>query len=203
MGNAIGKIVDSLLEVVKKNYKRPKLWIVVGIIFFLFVLLIPYIDSNIFYYSRMEKRIAILEQVMALDKETIDSNQAYADEYQSILNEIQQQREYSINSLMNRFINFLNNFIGNRSGEGNKVVKFFTGALLGIIVIICIPFMNTFAKRSDKVLAFIMLLIITLVFGWISSIIPTFIHPMVNYIGIPLLQIVILIAILVKSNTKG
>lgn len=203
MGNAIGKIVDSLLEVVKKNYKRPKLWIVVGIIFFLFVLLIPYIDSNIFYYSRMEKRIAILEQVMALDKETIDSNQAYADEYQSILNEIQQQREYSINSLMNRFINFLNNFIGNRSGEGNKVVKFFTGALLGIIVIICIPFMNTFAKRSDKVLAFIMLLIITLVFGWISSIIPTFIHPMVNYIGIPLLQIVILIAILVKSNKKG
>lgn len=203
MGNVLGKIVDSILEVIKKNYKRPKLWIAIGIIFFLFVLLIPYIDSNVFYYSRMEKRIAILEKVMALDKETIGSNQAYAEEYQSILNEIQQQREYSINSLMNKFINFINTFVGNKSEEGNKVVKFFTGAFLGIIVIVCIPFMNTFGKRSEKVLAFIMLLIITLVLGWISSIIPTFINPMVNYIGVPLLQIVILIAILVKSNKKG
>ena len=52
----------------------------------------------------MEKRINVLEKVMALDEEKINSNQAYIDEYQRILQEMEQQGERSINSLMNKFI---------------------------------------------------------------------------------------------------
>ena len=53
---------EELLEGFKKNYKRPKMWICIGIIAFCFVLLFPYIDSNFFYFSRMEKRIDILDR---------------------------------------------------------------------------------------------------------------------------------------------
>lgn len=69
MGNAVGKIIDELLVLFKKNYKRPRLWIALGLIMFCFILLFPYIDSNFLYFSRMEKRIEIFEKVMELDQE--------------------------------------------------------------------------------------------------------------------------------------
>lgn len=102
MGDAIGKIIEELVELFKRNYRRPRLWLFIAIILFITVLIIPYIDSNFFYFSRMEKRINVLEKVMALDEEKINSNQAYIDEYQRILQEMEQQGERSINSLMLR-----------------------------------------------------------------------------------------------------
>lgn len=41
----------------------------------------------------MKKRIGILEKVMTLDQEVINSNLAYVNEYESILQEIEQQSE--------------------------------------------------------------------------------------------------------------
>lgn len=72
MSNTVGKLIEELLEGFKKNYKRPRLWICLGLIIFCFVLLFPYIDSNFLYFSRMEKRISILERVMELDQEKIN-----------------------------------------------------------------------------------------------------------------------------------
>lgn len=89
MGDAIGKIIEELVELFKRNYRRPRLWLFIAIVLFITVLIIPYIDSNFFYFSRMEKRINVLEKVMALDEEKINSNQAYIDEYQRILQEME------------------------------------------------------------------------------------------------------------------
>ena len=168
--------------------------------YFCFVLLFPYIDSNFLYFSRMEKRISILERVMELDQEKINSNQAYQNEYQSILKEMEQQSERTINSVMNRVSNYINNLMETGKEQGNRWVKFFTGAIWFIIVMVCIPFMNTFKKRSDKVLAFVLMIIISFLAGWIFSIIPIIVTPMFNYIGIPIMQIILLIAIVNKSK---
>jgi len=200
MSNTVGKLIEELLEVFKKNYKRPRLWICLGLIIFCFVLLFPYIDSNFLYFSRMEKRISILERVMELDQEKINSNQAYQNEYQSILKELEQQSERTINSVMNRVSNYINNLMETGKEQGNRWVKFFTGAIWFIIVTVCIPFMNTFKKRSDKVLAFVLMIIISFLAGWIFSIIPIIVTPMFNYIGIPIMQIILLIAIVNKSK---
>ena len=62
--------------------------------------------------------------------------------------------------------------------------------------------MNTFKKRSDKLIAFVLLLIMSGIIGWVFSMVPVIISPMVNYIGVPLLQIILLIIIVVKSNKK-
>lgn len=202
MGSAIGKLVEELLAVFKKNYNRPRLWICLGILVFCFALLLPYIDSNFFYFSRMEKRINILEKVMALDEIKINSNQAYMDEYQNILQEIEQQNDRSINSVMNKISNYISNIVALGKEQGNSWIKFFTGAVWAIIVTLCVPFMNTFKKRSDKLLAFILMLIISIVMGWFFSIIPIIITPLFNYIGIPVLQIIFLFVIVSKSNKK-
>lgn len=200
MSNTVGKLIEELLEVFKKNYKRPRLWICLGLIIFCFVLLFPYIDSNFLYFSRMEKRISILERVMELDQEKINSNPAYQNEYQSILKEMEQQSERTINSVMNRMSNYINNLMETGKEQGNRWIKFFTGAIWFIIVTVCIPFMNTFKKRSDKVLAFVLMLIISFLVGWIFSIIPIIVTPMFNYIGIPIMQIILLIVIVNKSK---
>ena len=137
---------------------------------------------------------------MALDQEKINSNQAYIDEYQGILQEMEQQREYSINSLMNKFIIQINYITSLGKGEGNRIIKFFSGAFWLLLLTICIPFMNTFKRKSDKLIAFVLLLILSVIIGWIFSIVPVIISPMVNYIGIPLLQIIVVIIVAVKSN---
>lgn len=203
MGSAIGKIVEELLAIFKKNYKKPRLWICLGIIVFCVVLLFPYIDSNFFYFSRMEKRIDILKKVMELDETKINSNPAYMNEYQSILQEIEQQSDRSINSVMNKTSNYINHIVAIGKGQGNSWIKFFTGAIWAIIVTIWVPFMNTFKKRSDKFLAFVLMLIISMVMGWFFSIIPIIITPLFNYIGIPVLQIIVVIIVLSKSNNKN
>ena len=202
MSDALGKIIEELVELFKRNYKKPRLWITLTVLFVVLVLLIPYIDSNFFYFSRMEKRIAILEQVMELDQELIESNQVYANEYKNILMEIEQQNERSINSLMNKMINEIEKFTLLERDDGSRMVKFITGAIWALIIMICVPFMNTFKKKSDKVLAFIIMLLVSVLLGWVSSIIPTIISPMVNYIGVPLIQIIILICCMIKSDNK-
>ena len=202
MGDAIGKIIEELVELFKRNYKRPKLWFSIAIILFIVVLLIPYIDSIFFYFSRREKIINVLCKIMALDQDTINSNQAYIDEYQRILLEMEQQSERSINSLMNKFINQVNYLTSIGKGEGNIAIKFFTGAFWLLLITACIPFMNTFKKRSDKLIAFVLLLIMSGILGWLFSLVPVIISPMVNYIGVPLIQIIVVIIIAVKSNKK-
>ena len=202
MGNAIGKIVDELLAILKNNYKKPRLWICIGVIVFCIVLFFPYIDSNFFYFSRMEKRIDILEKVMALDETKINSKQAYKNEYQNILQEIEQQSDRSINSIMNKTSNYINHIVTTGREQGNSWIKFFTGAVWAIIITICVPFMDTFKKRSEKLLAFVFMLIITLVIGWFFSTIPIIITPLINYVGVPILQIIFVIIIVGKSDKK-
>ena len=150
----------------------------------------------------MEKRINVLERVMALDEEKINSNQAYIDEYQRILQEMEQQGERSINSLMNNFIIQMNYITSMGNGEGNRALKFLSGAFWLLLITVCVPFMNTFKKRSDKLIAFVLLLIMSGIIGWVFSMVPVIISPMVNYIGVPLLQIIAVIIIVVKSNKK-
>lgn len=202
MGNAVGKIIEMLLEGFKKNYKRPKMWLCIGIIVFCFVLLFPYIDSNFFYFSRIEKRIDILEKVMALDETKINSNQAYMNEYQDILQEIEQQSDRSINSVVNKASNYINHSIAVGKEQGNRWIKFFTGAFWAIIITIWIPFMDTFKKQSDKLLGIVLMLIISIALGWFFSVIPIIITPMFNYIGIPVLQVILVVCIVCKSKKK-
>ena len=197
MGDVIGKHIDELLTWFKKNYKRPKLCIGLGVVIFCLVLLFPYIDSNFFYFTRIEKRIDILERVIELDEEKINKNEMYKEEYQSILEEIEQQDERSVNSVMNRIITYINKMTVTGIEQGNVWIKFFTVAIWFLIVTLCIPFMKI-EKRSDKILSFILMLIISIVIGSFFSIIPIIINPMVNYLGIPILQIILIFTFLCK-----
>lgn len=198
----VAKLLELLVELLKRNYKKPRLWLGIIIILIFIILIFPYIDSNTFYYSRMEKRISILEHLTQLDDSKINSNPVYREEYDSILHEIAMQRDRSVNSLVTRLIDGINTSLATGKNQGNKVIKFITGSIWLLIVTMCVPFMNTFKKRSDKLVAFIVMIVLSAVVGCIFMAIPIIYKPWINYVVIPIAQLIFAIALTAKKDKK-
>ena len=201
--DSVARILELIVDFLKRNYKKPKLWFaILGILVFI-ILIFPYIDSNTFYYTRMEKRISILEHLTQLDETTINSNPVYRQEYESILQEIQLQRERSVNSIATQLFDTVNSSWTTGKDQGNKILKFISGAIWFLIVTICVPFMNTFKKRSDKLVAFIVMIILSTIVGCIFMAIPIVYRSWINYFVIPIAQLVIVIVLVGKKDKKS
>ena len=201
--DSVARILELIVDFLKRNYKKPKLWFaILGILVFI-ILIFPYIDSNTFYYTRMEKRISILEHLTQLDETAINSNPVYRQEYESILQEIQLQRERSVNSIATQLFDTVNSSWTTGKDQGNKILKFITGAIWFLIVTICVPFMNTFKKRSDKLVAFIVMIILSTIVGCIFMAIPIIYRSWINYFVIPIAQLVIVIVLVGKKDKKS
>lgn len=201
--DSVARILELIVDFLKRNYKKPKLWFgILGILVFI-ILIFPYIDSNTFYYTRMEKRISILEHLTQLDETTINSNPVYRQEYESILQEIQLQRERSVNSIATQLFDTVNSSWTTGKDRGNKILKFISGAIWFLIVTICVPFMNTFKKRSDKLVAFIVMIILSTIVGCIFMAIPIIYRSWINYFVIPIAQLVIVIVLVGKKDKKS
>ena len=198
--DSVARILELIVDFLKRNYKKPKLWFaILGILVFI-ILIFPYIDSNTFYYTRMEKRISILEHLTQLDETAINSNPVYRQEYESILQEIQLQRERSVNSIATQLFDTVNSSWTTGKDQGNKILKFISGAIWFLIVTICVPFMNTFKKRSDKLVAFIVMIILSTIVGCIFMAIPIIYRSWINYFVIPIAQLVIVIVLVGKKD---
>ena len=151
----------------------------------------------------MEKRISILEHLTQLDETAINSNPVYRQEYESILQEIQLQRERSVNSIATQLFDTVNSSWTTGKNQGNKILKFISGAIWFLIVTICVPFMNTFKKRSDKLVAFIVMIILSTIVGCIFMAIPIIYRSWINYFVIPIAQLVIVIVLVGKKDKKS
>ena len=201
--DSVARVLELIVDFLKRNYKKPKLWFaILGILVFI-ILIFPYIDSNTFYYTRMEKRISILEHLTQLDETAINSNPVYRQEYESILQEIQLQRERSVNSIATQLFDTVNSSWTTGKDQGNKILKFISGAIWFLIVTICVPFMNTFKKRSDKLVAFIVMIILSTIVGCIFMAIPIIYRSWINYFVIPIAQLVIVIVLVGKKDKKS
>lgn len=198
MPEVVTNLIVMLINWIKGNYKKPKLWILAILLVVFMYGVIPYIDSYFFYYDRMEKRISILQQMTELDSEKISSNEVLQKEYEDILNDIQDQEERMESSIVTNISDAINNIFMTKPQEGNVWFKFLSGAALSLIIALCIPFMNTFSSKKQKITALILVLIIALILGIIGAIIPTIISPKVNYWGMPLVQVVGLGMLIIK-----
>lgn len=94
--------------------------------------------------------------------------------------------------------------LGTISPEQNinniSLFKFLSGAALAWIIALCVPFMKTFKDKKSKVLAFLLIMVFGGICGGVGFIIPTIFNPWINYIGYPILQLVVLIALAIKSK---
>jgi len=189
------KLVEAIVEIFQKNIKHPILWLVVIVIISISAMTLPYIDHYFFFYDRTIKRVELLEQITALDVEKINKDEQLAKEYNLIIEDIRKQGEANLLGLGAGTL-----FIP--TTKSIQIWKFISGGSLLWLLTLCVPFMNTFKKKSDKIATFFIVLIFGIITGCISYNIPTFYAPMINYLSFPVLIIVILVIALIKSNKK-
>lgn len=187
------KIVEFIIEEVKKNLKNPKFYVCIILLLLIVLFIFPYIDANFFYYNRIEKRINILQKISKIDKKKISKNIILKKEYNSILSEISNQNQKTFNNIIS---------FNKHETFNSKLLKFISGSFLFVIIAIWIPFMNTFKDNISKLAAFILLLILGAIAGYIGTRLPTFQNTYINYIGFPILQLTIVIIISTTNNKK-
>ena len=188
----MNKIIELIASWVQKNIKNPRLYATIVVLVIVVALVFPYVDANFFFYNRIEKRTNILQRLSEIDIDQISQSPALQDEYNAILSEIEEQREWSISGAI--------------SASGNSTIalyKFLSGGALAWIIAVCVPFMNTFNDKKTKIVAFIFVMLIGGLLGWIGSIVPTIINPWINYIGFPILQLIALISLTMKTKDSG
>lgn len=155
------------------------------------LVLFPYIDANFFYYSRISNRIDILIKASEINVEELQNNEILLNEYNSILAEVEKQSSGSVGGV---FIKETTNTV--------NLLKFITGgALLWIAAIMCF-FIKGFNNFGYRILGFVVFAGIGCILGLVAQAIPTFANPMVNYIGFPVLIIIIIALIATGGKNK-
>lgn len=182
------EIKRIIFDYIQENIKNPRFYALLIALVILILLIFPYIDANVFYFNRVEKRIDILEKADAVGKDGF-SNPILQAEYDSILEEISRQEKGSIGNIL---------IIHGSSIEKN--IKFVTGALIPIIF----AFVCIFAIKGikNKILGVILFLLIGGIAGFIARIIPTIINPIINYIAFPVLFLVLIIILALEYGKK-
>ena len=183
--------MNKLFETLLANLKNPKLYIGLLIILIVFVFLFPYIDANFFYHKRIANRVEVLSTISSLDMNEIEQNDILKEEYTSILEEIGKQKDDSFSSIFYQ-----------TSDPNIQLFKFISGGLLFWILAISCIFMSTFESNKIKFLGIVLCTAIGFLSGSFARALPIVIKPIVNYVGFPLILLII-IGILATSSTKS
>ena len=81
------KAIEIITSWIQRNFKNPKLYAIFAAVIVVIALIFPYVDANFFYYSRVEKRIDILQSLSEIDMDKVSRHP-----------EIEKQRDLSISS---------------------------------------------------------------------------------------------------------
>lgn len=181
------EILNNIISKVKN--KKVVIWILIIII--LLLVLYPIIDANFLYYGRAKKRIEIIDSISRIDINEINKDERLENEYESILNDMNNQKNKNINEI----IKF-------KSSKGENIIKAITASWIFILVGIYIIFSkdkNT-KKRflKNNILSGLGSIFIAIILGGIAIFIPIVINIVVTCI---LIQVVVIYLTYTISKT--
>ncbi len=192
----MGEKIFDLLKSLATGNKSKKFWGALIVIFIIVLIVFPYLDANFFYYNRIEKRIDNLTSIVELNDDKIHKNQGLLLEYESIIREINDANQKSLNTFNN-----------NMDNEFDFWAKAISGGLLFAIVGIIGLFKKNNTKMTFSVffknnfLIFIVCSLFAVILSFIFSKIPTLGNVWVNVIAAPIVELII-IYLFTKSNNK-
>lgn len=192
----MGEKIFDLLKSLATGNKSKKFWGALIVIFIIVLIVFPYLDANFFYYNRIEKRIDNLTSIVELNDDKIHKNQGLLLEYESIIREINDANQKSLNTFNNSTDN-----------EFDFWAKAISGGLLFAIVGIIGLFKKNNTKMTFSVffknnfLIFIVCSLFAVILSFIFSKIPTLGNVCVNVIAAPIVELII-IYLFTKSNNK-
>lgn len=189
MKEVFGKLFEKLINE-KKGFKIIA-WIFI-ILLILAIFLYPIIDANFLYYNRTNKRIEIIQKIISIDENAIKKDKRIENEYNSILEDMNNQSN-----------NYINNIFQKETNKGRNIAKFLAGSWIFILVGIIMPF--TKDKKNGKrftlnnIMAGIFCFVIAGILGFICVKIPNIINFGVNIV----LYLIILIFLTYTISTSG
>lgn len=189
MKEVFGKLFEKLINE-KKGFKIIA-WIFI-ILVILAIFLYPIIDANFLYYNRTNKRIEIIQKIISIDENAIKKDKRIENEYNSILEDMNNQSN-----------NYINNIFQKETNKGRNIAKFLAGSWIFILVGIIMPF--TKDKKNGKrftlnnIMAGIFCFVIAGILGFICVKIPNIINFGVNIV----LYLIILIFLTYTISTSG
>lgn len=132
--------------------------------------------TGYFYYQGLQKKVMLLKELQALSKDGIDRNPTLKHIHDELAGELETPREgrgISVAWLRTASIAFL---------------KWVSGAAIGLFAIMLAFFGAWRGEQRRHVV--IGAVFFVAVFGTVAVLLPTIFHPAVNYVLLPLLQIV-------------
>ena len=162
---------ERILEWLHKIVTGPKsrvFWAIVILAVIIIVIIFPYVDANYLYYSRIEKRIDNLQDLVELSGSSIEDDEALNAEYQSILKELETAREKALTSAITK-----------EDTVDERRVKFFTGAALLYLVALLVLFSKkktekwSFKRVANNVGSMVICFVLGTLIGWVFTLIPT------------------------------
>ena len=153
----------------------------------LFLIIFPFFEQHFFYLDKLNTHINTLKELSNLNMNEIKNNPKLKKEYDFILKELE-------NTKIPEKI-----FINNNSKE-IETNKFISGCIPSIILALAYLFIKQ--SLSKKIGGFFMLLILGVVLGVVSFLIGTFKNETLNIIIYPVLQLLLMIYIGLKTNKK-
>lgn len=188
--NSIFELFNKFIDFLDHDFK-PKRVLISIFIAIIFITSFYFIYSHFSFENRVEKRIANLKEISSLSLESISKNSNLETEYHRIIEEI--DNRYSSKSIPK--IKIISDT------PEIKIFKFLSGALWSILIILLCPFI--YKTLKEIITGIILFIFIGLILGSIGLVIPTFISPTINYFAYPILQLLLLVSIIIKSTRKN
>ena len=170
------------------NFRRLLFWLFI-IIAIIVTLTTAENLTGYTYFSRTERKVAILKDLHELSKNEITQNKNLNPIYQDIVAEI---NSYEIEPLS--FMQFFAAFNTIALQTPEEFGKFISGGFLGFLVAIS-GLIDRKKGAEGWSSAFFGGLVFGLIFAFIGMFIPTLWNPWVNYLGLPIFQVTVILLI--------
>ena len=196
----MGEKIAEWIEKLATGKKARMFWAMVIVLLVILIISFPFIDSTFLFYNRVETRIDNLEKLVSISGMSVSDNPALNAEYQDILNDMESARNNSAIA-----------FTFDVQTRTDTIIKFLSGAVIGVIII----FAGFFNKNPNGRITLRFFItnnlpialvgaILAIVLGYLSTFIPTLGSPLVNAIGNPIVQFIFLDLLLSSpKKTQG
>ena len=189
MGEIISAMLQFIVGLEGKKFWRLVAWgiVILGVALAL--------ESRIHFLSSIGNKndIEILSMLLTLEKNGILDSDNLKDEYLELVEGYRKQRRWTVLPA---------GIFKTPSSPQEQLYKFASGTLaLGFIGL---AYLLTAKKVSlgNRIGGFAMMLFAAVILGVVAMLIPTFRSPWVNYIGMPILQLILLIGTMIVSMRK-
>lgn len=187
MSEMLKAIVSSVLGLFKEEFDVRRLLLLPAVVIILIVALLV-LDSvtGFLFFINMERKVAILNELHSLAQDGITQDPELSPIFQKMVAEL---AAYKPVSLSIPRISAITEIPGLED-----FLKFLSGAFLPLAVAVDAYFRREQRKEEWKHTV-VGGLVLALVFGFIGILLPTFYRPWVNYLGYPILQVVLILGI--------